>query len=278
MAVKKEADGRRWVASEVEVPGTPEQVWKAIATGAGISSWFAPTEVEERAGGKMVFHMMPGMDSTATITAWDPPRRLAAEDPGWAPGMPPVATEWTIEARAGGKCLVRVVHSLFASTDDWDGQLEGTETGWPGFFRILRLYLTHYRGQRCSPIQVMAPVAASEAEAWKKMSAALGLAGASIGQRLAAPAGAPPFAGTVEHTAEGKDQHMVLVRLEQPAPGAVTLGTFDCGGMVMASVGFYLYGEPAAAVAQRDAPRWQEWINQQFPAPSEASAAGTGSD
>src|SRR5262249_32168804 len=44
--------------------------------------------------------------------------------------------------RGGGICVVRVVHSLFASTDDWDNQLEGTESGWPGFFRILRIY-TH---------------------------------------------------------------------------------------------------------------------------------------
>lgn len=40
-------------------------------------------------------------------------------------GSPPVATEWRGEARAGGVCLVRIVHSLFASTDEWDNQLEG---------------------------------------------------------------------------------------------------------------------------------------------------------
>jgi hypothetical protein len=34
------------------------------------------------------------------------------------------------------------VYSLFASTDNWDNQLEGTGSGWPGFFRILRIYLT----------------------------------------------------------------------------------------------------------------------------------------
>lgn len=38
-------------------------------------------------------------------------------------------------------CLVRVVHSLFAETDDWDNQLTGVESGWPSFFRILRMYL-----------------------------------------------------------------------------------------------------------------------------------------
>ena len=45
MSVKKEASGRRSVQVEFEVPGTPEEVWQAIATGPGISSWFVPTEV-----------------------------------------------------------------------------------------------------------------------------------------------------------------------------------------------------------------------------------------
>src|SRR6516164_10911182 len=33
MSVKKEASGRRSVQVEVEVPGTPEEVWQAIASG-----------------------------------------------------------------------------------------------------------------------------------------------------------------------------------------------------------------------------------------------------
>ena len=36
MSVKKEASGRRSIQVEVEVPGTPEEVWQAIATGPGI--------------------------------------------------------------------------------------------------------------------------------------------------------------------------------------------------------------------------------------------------
>ena len=47
MSVKKEASGRRSVQVEVEVPGTPEEVWQAIATGPGISAWFTPAEFEE---------------------------------------------------------------------------------------------------------------------------------------------------------------------------------------------------------------------------------------
>ena len=51
MSVQKDGSGKRWVQAEVEVPGTPEEVWRAIATGPGISSWFVPSEVDEREGG-----------------------------------------------------------------------------------------------------------------------------------------------------------------------------------------------------------------------------------
>ena len=50
MSVKKEASGRRSVQVEAEVPGTPEEVWQAIATGPGISSWMVPAEFEVRDG------------------------------------------------------------------------------------------------------------------------------------------------------------------------------------------------------------------------------------
>ena len=134
MSVKKEASGRRSVHVDVEVPGTPEEVWQAIATGPGVSSWFVPTEFEDGDGQPVavVSNFGPGMVSRSVVTAWDPPRMFAAQGEGWN-GSPPIATEWSVEARSGGVCLVRVVHSLFSSSDDWDHQLDATESGWPGF-------------------------------------------------------------------------------------------------------------------------------------------------
>ncbi len=41
---------RRRIQVEVEAPGTPEEVWQAIASGPGVSSWFVPVEFEERDG------------------------------------------------------------------------------------------------------------------------------------------------------------------------------------------------------------------------------------
>jgi uncharacterized protein YndB with AHSA1/START domain len=271
MSVKKEASGRRSVQVEVEVPGTPEEVWQAIATGPGISSWFVPTEFEERDGKPVAvtLNFGPGMESRSAVTAWDPPRRFAAQGEGWG-GSPPIADEWSVEARGGGICVVRVVHSLFASTDDWDNQLEGTESGWPGFFRILRIYLTHFRGQRSAMMQWMAPAAGTEAEAWETLTAALGLKGVSAGQRWTAPAGVgvPSISGVVEYVSQ--EPCSALVRLNAPGPGVASLGAVNFGGS-MVTLSFYLYGDQAAGTAARETPLWQAWIQERFPMPSETS-------
>jgi len=271
MSVKKEASGRRSVQVEVEVPGTPEEVWQAIATGPGISSWFVPAEFEERDGKpvEIKLNFGPGMESSSPVTTWDPPRKFISEAPGWAPGSPIIADEWSVEARGGGVCVVRVVHSLFASVDDWDNQLEGTESGWPGFFRILRIYLTHFRGQRSAMMQFMAPATGTEAEAWGALTAALGLKGVTAGKSWTAAAGVPALGGVVEHLTQ--NPYNALLRLDKPGPGTAALGTVNFGGQSMVTLNFYVYGDNAAATVARETPRWQAWIEEHFPAPSEAS-------
>ncbi len=270
MSVKIEASGRRSIEVELEVPGTPEDVWQAIATGPGISSWFVPAEFEERDGKPVAVTMNfgPGMDSRAELTAWDPPRKFAGQGEGWG-GSPPIATEWSVEARAGGVCLVRVVNILFASTDDWDNQLEATAQGWPGFFRTLRIYLTHFRGQRSAIMQFVAPVAGTEAEAWETLTAALGVKGLSVGQRCTAPAGAPAFSGVVEYITQSP--YDALLRLDKPGPGVAALGAFNCGGPIMVALNFYLYGDRATETVAREKPHWDAWFQQRFPMPAEPS-------
>lgn len=270
MSIKKEPSGRRSIQVEVEVPGTPEQVWDAIATGPGVTSWFVPTRMKKDEQGKpiqVISDFGPGMESVAEVTAWDAPHRFAAES-SWGPGMPTIATEWIVEARAGGNCVVRVVHSLFATNDDWDNQLEGLESGWPGFFRILRLYLTHFRGQLCSLIQVMGFATKPISAAWEDLATPFGLTKVSKGQQWRAPqTSVPTLAGVVEAVGEGKKPQSVLLRIDEPSPGIASLGAFDCGAVqVMASL--FLYGDKAAAVAAREEPIWRAWMNERFPMPA----------
>ncbi|HYW46501.1 MAG TPA: SRPBCC domain-containing protein [Bryobacteraceae bacterium] len=262
MSVKKEANGRRSVQVEVEVPGTPEQVWQAIATGPGVGAWFVPTEVDGRIGGTVTSHFGGGMDSVATITEWDAPHRFTKEG-SWGPNAPTVATEWIVEARGGGTCIVRVVHSLFAETDDWDDQLTGIESGWPSFFSILRLYLEHFAGQPSSQIQLLAMPAASGA--WEKLAGALNLAGAAPGERRHAGGGAPPLSGIVESVNTAGNPH-TLLRVDLPAPGAVFATACPAGEKAFVTVSFYLYGDTAAAVVARDQSAWTAWMTNLFPA------------
>src|SRR5439155_14794151 len=277
MSVKKDTTGRRSVQVEVEVPGTPEEVWQAIATGPGVSSWSVPTEVEERDGKPVAVrsNFGPGMESLATVTEWDPPRRFAAKSGDLGPNAPPVATEWIVEARAGGTCVVRVVHSLFASSDDWDNQLEGWEHGWPWFFRILRLYLAHFRDQRCSAFRVMGATPAPASEAWETLTGSLGLAGANVGKRHKTPAGVPPLAGLVEKM--GPSEHpSLLLRLDEPAPGIASLFALPMGGQVYLVSDFFLYGDRAADAVARDEPLWQTWMKKLFPPIVDASNVACG--
>ena len=268
MTVKRSASGRRSIELEVEVPGTPEEVWQAIATGPGISAWFFPTEVEERPGGRVVWHMEPGMDALGAVTAWEPPRRLGLEEPsGWRPGAPALATEWTIEPRAGGTCVVRLVHSLFADTGDWDGELEGIEANWPGFFGILQLYLEHFRGQPAAIIRVTGSASGTERDAWTALLDALGIADAAAGRPWRTPAdGAPPLSGTVERIVEGTLPH-ALLRIDAPLPGIATPIVYTMDDRVMTSLGIYLYGDDAPAVAAREDSAWQAWMKRRFPPP-----------
>lgn len=266
MSVRKDASGRRSLEVELEVPGTPEEVWRAIATGPGISSWFVPAEIEEQDGRPvaMTLKFGPGIEPRSALTAWDPPRKFAAQGESWA-GAPPMATEWTVEARAGGVCVVRIVYSLFASTDEWDDQLEGAKSGLSGFLRTLQVYLTHFRGRRSANMQLVVPAAGTEAEAWETLTAALGLKGLSVGQHRAAPAGVPPFSGVAEY--HNEIPYDLLLRLDKPAPGIAALGvyTFPGGSETMVAMGFYLYGDDAAAIVARETPLWQAWIKERFP-------------
>jgi uncharacterized protein YndB with AHSA1/START domain len=267
MPVKRDASGRRSVQAEVEVPGTPEQAWDAIATGPGISSWFVPSKVEERVGGTATSHFGPGMDSLATITAWDPPRAFTAESrDDMGPDDPTVATEWIVEPRSGGTCVVRVVHTWVTDRDDWDKQFEGHAHGWLSFFRVLRMYLAHFPGQYGSLMQQMGMAPEPKEQAWEALTRPLGLAGVTVGARVKTPDGAPPLSGVVEWAGQEEWHEELLIRLDEPAPGIAHLFPLPMGGQVYLSLRLYLYGHQASEALARAESAWSAWLRKHFPA------------
>lgn len=115
-----------------EVAATPEQVWEAIATAEGISAWMVPTRLDPQIGGEVSFDL-GDFASTGVVTDYTPNRRFAIEEP-WpvADHMPtahhdltsltPIATEFLVESRSGGSCVIRVVTSAFGSGADWENE------------------------------------------------------------------------------------------------------------------------------------------------------------
>ena len=136
-------DDARAFALEIEVAGTPEQVWAAIATGPGISAWLQPTEVEEREGGTFSYDMGSG-PVTGTVTGWQPPRRFTQES-SWEPARPGLssvlATEWVVESRGDGTCVVRMVMSGFGDGAAGDNEIDGMADGMRAGLASLRAYL-----------------------------------------------------------------------------------------------------------------------------------------
>jgi uncharacterized protein YndB with AHSA1/START domain len=133
-----------------ELPATPEQVWDAIATADGISSWMVPARLDPQIGGEVSFDL-GDFTSTGVVTAYSPNHRFAYEEPWpiadkvedvpadmveWFDtiGVPlsevfrdrgtitPLATEFLIESRSGGSCVLRIVTSSYGNGADWENE------------------------------------------------------------------------------------------------------------------------------------------------------------
>jgi uncharacterized protein YndB with AHSA1/START domain len=260
MPIRKDDTGKRWVEMELLVPGTPEQVWQAMATGAGNTAWFTRTQIEERVDGAIRFDFGPNGSSAGEIVTWEPPLRFGYIEREWNGDAPPVATEITVTARAGGRCVVRMVHSLFASSDEWDDQIEGFESGWPAFFEVLRVYLAHFAGREAASFIAMTGCDAEQPAVWARLGDALQLAGANVGDRRTAPAQSPGLAGVVEYVRQDAKQRFLVMRLDAPSPGIALIGTSGMDARTNASLSLYLYGGDAQTNVAALQPRWEAWL------------------
>jgi uncharacterized protein YndB with AHSA1/START domain len=256
---------------EIEVPASPEEVWEAIATGPGISAWFIPAQVEQREGGTLSLDMGTGMEPIGRVTGWEPPRRFAYEEEHPVEGAEParLATEFLVEARSGGTCVVRLVSNLFGGGSDWDDQLEAMELGWGDYFHVLHAYLSDFPGQSCSSVYVTGNAAPPADAAWTAFTEALGLSPAAEAEPISAGADAPRLAGRVDRVGAS----WLVLRVDEPAPGMAMIGAYEWKDHVFTSVHLYLYGEAGAAVAESETRAWRSWMDERFPAATSSARA-----
>jgi hypothetical protein len=139
--------------------------------------------------------------------------------------------------------------------------MEGFEGGWPGFFAVLRLYLTHFAGKKGACFQAMQSTEGEHLAVWKRLTETLDLAGANVGERRELPAVPQAFAGTVEQTEQNRKQRHVLLRSDD---GVVLIGSYGMGDKVNISACLFFYGDDADERAAKSGPRWQSWLKDTF--------------
>jgi uncharacterized protein YndB with AHSA1/START domain len=233
----------------VEVPGTPEAVWQAIATANGISSWMLPTDLEERVGGVVRFHMGE-TDSVGEVTAYDAPHRIAYVEPDWAAlgghagaDVTPMATEFLVEAKAGGTCVVRVVSSAFGTGAEWEDEFwESMAEGWAPAFEILRLVLQDFPGQTVTVLDAAVEVDGEQPAVLAAMRSSVferGVEGEWVQET--------PISSTLRTTA--------------PVPGfLVVMANPSADGRTWVAVQGHLFSPDAAGWVESTKKEWQVWL------------------
>ncbi len=249
----------RVIDVSVEVPGTLQEVWEAVATGPGISCWFVPHEVAEQEGGLVTMSFGPMGEHTATVVAWEEPHRVVFADNGDRP----MAQEWLVEAKDGGGCVVRLVSSGFGEGEEWDNDYDAMSKGWMILLQNLRLHLTHFRGQRARAIVPVGTADGPNRAAFSAVCAALGMPD-DLGphERLQGSGdGIPALSGMVDAVCREPDATYYVMVLDGPAPGHGFVAAEGDGDQVMVSAYLYLYGDTAAAVPDM----WTARFLERFP-------------
>lgn len=225
------------IRREVSLEATPEQVWEAIATGAGLATWFMPMEMD--------------LDSPI-VTSNEPGRRLGIRMPAGDDGSFH-AFDYRIEAPSPGTVVLRFAHSGFTG-DGWSDDYETlTGFGWDMYLHTLSQYLTHFAGLPAHYVEAEGPPASAEEELWPRLLVAIGLTEPvkeGTGVRFDVPT-----LGAVEGVVDYATPTFVGLR----APSALIRfhGRGRLGMPVAVSLHVYVKTDYDVAGAQR---AWESWL------------------
>src|SRR5262245_42987422 len=244
-----------------KLPGTPEQVWDAIATSQGLSSWFLQTELEGREGGALVTYMGEDISTPGEVTGWDPPRRLVYSEPEWATltghddaDVTPLVSEFLVEAQSGGTTVVRVVSSAFGTGAQWEQEFfDDMRDSWEPFFSNLELYLTDFAGQYAAFMEAVVTRETGSAEPmWRAMTRDLGLP-----DQVGKPVELRGMTGSLRRL----QKRHALVRVTDPYPGYAALRCQDTrDGGWFAQMHAYLFHPEAENYTRGEEPGGKAWL------------------
>ena len=144
--------------------------------------------------------------------------------------------------------------SAFGTGADWEQEFfDEMEKRWVPFFDNLRLYLTHFPGQRVTSMAVHVDVTEPLDALWAAMRQAVGATkvGETVeirGERV-----------TVERI--GTDVPEVLVRIDGELTGFLNFAAYEPGnGASRANITGYLFADADPAVVEREQAAWTSWL------------------
>jgi uncharacterized protein YndB with AHSA1/START domain len=209
---------------DATVSATPAQVWDAIATGEGISSWFVGRTDIDGDTVRTAFGDNP--IPAAQITTRDEPHHFAYRS-ATAPDGRYIAYEYLIEGHDHATTVLRTVTSGFLPGDDWAGEYEAMQYGTALFFATLTEYLRHFPGRTATPITAFGPPVTDWPAAWQRLHKTLGLHDPQPGDEVQAELpGLPAIQGQVYFT----NPHTLAIR----TPTAMYRFLRGLGGTLMA--------------------------------------------
>lgn len=244
------------VRGEIEIDGTPQQVWEAISTGPGVDSWLmGRNQIDSGVGGRNKMDM-GAFAVESTITTWDPPRHFAFKaDPD--PDGAFQAFEYLIEGRDGGGAVLRFAHSGFLG-DDWETEYDSLRKGDLVYLHKLAQYVKYFPGRYATSVGGFAGQFDDKEKVWQTYRTGLGLSGpVAVGDKVhLTPAGLEPVDGVVDLV----NEDFISVRADD---GMYMFIHGYRGGVVIGHHIFGQPGQPAPDIKELEQ-AWQSWLTGLF--------------
>lgn len=181
MSKRSEKTSTRSLDTTLEIKAPVEAVWKALTDASELTRWFPPdARVTPEVGGNIWWSWGKEFEWESRIEVWEPQRHLRATytappHSGAGIGQPlPLVMDFYLEA-AGGGTVLRLVHSGFGTTANWDAEYDGVRRGWAVELRCLRHYLEHHRGTPRILAWTVHHITLSFPEAWARIMSPTGL-------------------------------------------------------------------------------------------------------